>query len=200
MSSATTTFTCLECNQPVGWASSVHKCKACRIDLCKKCARKHHGLCVWCFQHAPDRYVKMNKATNVAMVIMPAFILFMPAPMPAVLLIATNQLIIAPMAIYASAAYIVLAIMKRTAVKNIIAQIPADVENLDERGITAGGAQTQELIGSLAVRSQEPLPADAGEGEAVEEGPGTTITCRNCGNAYRRAPGENICPACGFTD
>lgn len=146
----------MECNKSITWSNVVQKCKVCRMDLCKKCARKHDGACVWCYQHAPDQYVKMKKATSIAMLFMPAFILFMPAPMPAVLLVATNPSIIFSMIIYGVAAYIILGIMRGKATKNIIALIPANVESLDERKTTVAGAQTQTLISHLATGSREP--------------------------------------------
>ena len=219
--SAYSTNTCMECNKPIPWAAVVQKCKVCRMDLCKKCSKKHNGACIWCYQHAPDRYIKMNKATTIAMIVMPAFILFMPAPMPAVLLIASNQTIIIPLIIYAGTAYIILGIMKGKATKKIIAQIPADFESLDERKLTAAGVQAQTLISHLGGGSQE-RPADASTLQrqpppdemrgfdiaAGVQGPGgapdsqveagATVTCHNCENVFRRAPGANICPACGF--
>ena len=192
------TLTCMECKAPLGWKAVVKKCKVCRMDLCKKCARKHGGVCVWCAQHAPGQYVTMNKAATIAMIIMPAFILFMPAPMPAVLLIATNPYILIPMAIYAGAAYIVLGIMKSTAAKKMVALIPADVEQLDERGTTARDVQAQDLTRNLATRNQEQIPAGTVGTTGQQAGPGTTITCQNCGNVFQKTPGASFCPACGF--
>jgi hypothetical protein len=215
------TYTCMECNKPIAWAAVVQKCKVCHMDLCKKCSKKHNGVCIWCYQHAPDQYVKMKKATEVAMIFMPAFILFMPAPMPAVLLIATNPSIIYSMLIYAGATYIVLGIMRSKAAKMIMARIPADVETLDEKKTTAAGVQTQALISHLGIGSREPpvnevpLQAPAASADphnfdiaADSQGPGVpsglqmdaegTVTCRNCENVFRRTSGANICPACGF--
>jgi len=188
----------MECKSTIGWKAVVQKCKVCRMDLCKKCAKKHGGVCVWCFQHAPDQFVRMNKATAIAMMIMPALILFLPAPMPAVLLIATNPPIIIPMAIYAGAAYIVLGIMKSMAAKKMISMIPADVERLDEQGTTAREVQAQELISSLAIRSQEQVQAGYTTTSEQQSGHGTAITCANCGNVFQQTPDAKFCPACGF--
>jgi hypothetical protein len=199
----------MECNQSIAWAAVVQKCKVCRMDLCKKCSKKHNGVCIWCYQHAPDQYIKMKKAADIAMILIPAFILFMPAPMPAVLLIATNTSIIIPMIIYAGAAYIVLGIMRTKAAQKIVSEIPADVEALDGRKTTAAGAQTQTLISHLRVESQQSpsnehaLQAPAASNDLSGPSPSQvevegTVTCRNCENVFRRAPGANICPACGF--
>jgi hypothetical protein len=157
-----------------------------------KCSRKHNGVCIWCFQHSPDRYVKINKATTIVMILMPAFMLLIPAPVPAVMLIVSNPFIIFPMAIYTGAAYIILGIMKATAAKKMVALIPVDAESLDERKLTAAEAQAKNLVSHLAV------------GTSIEQsssvtGPESSVTCKNCDNVFKRAPGANICPACGFT-
>jgi hypothetical protein len=170
--SAYSTYTCMECSKHIAWGGAVQKCKVCHMDLCDKCYGKHNGVCIWCYQHAPDQYVKMKKATSIAMLLMPAIILFMPAPMPAVLLVATNPNIVYSMLIYGAAAYITLGIMRSKAVSKLVSQIPADAETLDERQPTEAVVQAQTLIGTPSTVSGE-IQADERPLQTVISNPRT---------------------------
>ncbi len=80
----------MECNTKIP-AVSLKKCKKCAINLCESCFKKHGNICIWCLQAAADRPLWLVRISKVLIAMSPLIGFFVPAPIPIIFLLQTNQ-------------------------------------------------------------------------------------------------------------
>ncbi len=150
--------TCIKCGKLVPKSAPIAKCKVCRMDLCVRCSWKRQGVCPWCYGHAPGNLVRKNKAVNVLMMALPPIILFLPVPAPALLLISTNPILVLLMLAYASVLYGLLGFMKFRAMKQLVYEIPDEIDQL-------GKGYTTKYVPGLSDRTKRAATKEEGNGD-----------------------------------
>lgn len=80
-------YTCPECEKSETKNEKPHSCIKCGIELCDECFKKHHKLCIWCYDKISDEYLWKRKLSTYLMVIIPLIVFLLPAPVPIIILL-----------------------------------------------------------------------------------------------------------------
>ena len=83
-------YTCPECKATESSNKKPKTCVKCGIELCKTCARKHHHFCIWCYNEIANEYLWKHKFTTFFLAFLPILVLFLPAPLPMIILLFTS--------------------------------------------------------------------------------------------------------------
>jgi hypothetical protein len=81
----------MECNKTINSSTIVKKCRKCGMDLCESCYKKHGSVCIWCLEAAADTPLWLIRIAKILMLLSPLFGFLVPAPVPIVLLLQTNE-------------------------------------------------------------------------------------------------------------
>nr|MDO8111418.1 hypothetical protein [Candidatus Sigynarchaeota archaeon] len=183
-----TTYQCMECNASITYFSAVRKCRKCGMDLCLKCSKKRYGLCIWCYQHVPAQYLRIKKIATIGMILALAIPFFLPAPMPLVLLIPSNPVLIGYLILFLLVGLIIMGSMRASAAKKMISAIPASAEADDLRAAGTAASTTSTKPQLDFVTPVEPASSAAGR-EVPFAAPAATA-----GPVFESAPAASAGP------
>ncbi len=87
-------YHCVECDKKVPEKGKLKTCAYCHVMICSECYRKHNHLCIWCYQNVDFQYVKQKQLILKLLPIILALIFLLPVPIPLIILIIKNPVII----------------------------------------------------------------------------------------------------------
>ncbi|MBD3187086.1 hypothetical protein GF325_09680 [Candidatus Bathyarchaeota archaeon] len=207
---ATTYRHCMECDTKMVRLRSVNKCEACGIEICSKCKKNHKGLCIWCYQRAPDKHLWLIKFSTYMMILGPVLALFIPAPVPLVFAVSSNPKLTWWSIAYSTAFFLVFLILRIKNINKIRRINTSDIEY--EEGAEVIGTtpmpsapspspSREERAPSLAPKSSNPwVPSSSAKNLPVNRFKAFQLNnksklCESCGTP---AGVEDVfCVACG---
>ncbi|NHI90913.1 MAG: hypothetical protein EAX96_00335 [Candidatus Lokiarchaeota archaeon] len=83
-------YACPECDKSETISKKPHSCIKCGIELCNNCFKKHHKVCIWCYEKISNEYLWKQKLSKYLMIIIPLLVFLIPAPIPIIILFFTS--------------------------------------------------------------------------------------------------------------